>query len=66
MMTKEPKEMSSYVRDYTVPSTSLMSRSSIEMGVTLCVVASTILGFIINPIIGIAQQTVSISSFVIV
>jgi NAD(P)H-quinone oxidoreductase subunit 2 len=66
MMTKEAKEMSSYVRDYIVPSTSLMSRSSIEMGVALCVVASTILGFVINPIIGVAQQTVSVSSFVII
>ena len=65
MMTKEAKEMSSYVRDYIVPSTPFMSRNSIEMSVTLCVLASTILGFVINPIIGIAQQTVSISSFVI-
>jgi NAD(P)H-quinone oxidoreductase subunit 2 len=66
MMTKEAKEMSSYVRDYVVPSTPFMSRSSIEMGVALCVVASTILGFIINPIIGLTQQTVAMSSFVII
>jgi NAD(P)H-quinone oxidoreductase subunit 2 len=66
MMTKESKEMSTYVREYVVPNTSFISRSSIEMGVTLCVLASTILGFIINPIIGIAQQTVAISSFVII
>jgi NAD(P)H-quinone oxidoreductase subunit 2 len=66
MMTKEAKEMSSYVRDYIVPSTSLMSRSSIEMGVALCVVASTILGFVINPIIEVTQQAVAVSSFVII
>lgn len=66
MMTKEAKEMSSYVRDYVVPSTPFMSRSSIEMGVALCVVASTILGFVINPIIGLTQQTVAMSSFVII
>lgn len=65
MMTKESKEMSTYVREYVVPDTSFMSRSSIEMGVTLCVLASTILGFVINPIIDIAQQTVAISSFII-
>lgn len=65
MITKEAKEMSSYVRDYVVPSTPVISRSSIEMGVAVCVLASTILGFIINPIIGITQQTVSMSSFFI-
>jgi NAD(P)H-quinone oxidoreductase subunit 2 len=66
MMTKEAKEMSTYVRDYIVPSTSLMSRSSIEMGVTLCVLASTILGFVINPIIGVAQQSLSVTTSVII
>lgn len=65
MITKEAKEMSSYVQDYTVPSTSLLFRSPIEMGVTVCVLASTILGFIINPIISITEQTVSLTSFII-
>lgn len=65
IMTKEAKEMSSYVRDYIAPSTPLISRSPIEMGLALCVLASTILGFIINPIIEVTQQTVSVSSFFI-
>jgi NAD(P)H-quinone oxidoreductase subunit 2 len=64
MMTKEAKEMSSYVRDYVNPSVPILSRSSIEMGVAVCVLASTILGFIINPIIGVTQQTVAMSSFI--
>jgi NAD(P)H-quinone oxidoreductase subunit 2 len=66
IMTKEAKEMSIYVRDYIVPSTSFVSGSSIEMGVTLCVLASTILGFVINPIIGVAQQSISLSSSIII
>jgi NAD(P)H-quinone oxidoreductase subunit 2 len=66
MMTKEAKEMSSYVREYVAPSTNLLSRSSIEMGVTLCVLASSILGFVINPIIGIAQQTIATASLAII
>nr|YP_009033735.1 subunit 2 of NADH-plastoquinone oxidoreductase [Roya anglica]YP_009256897.1 subunit 2 of NADH-plastoquinone oxidoreductase [Roya obtusa]AHZ11118.1 subunit 2 of NADH-plastoquinone oxidoreductase [Roya anglica]ANI25926.1 subunit 2 of NADH-plastoquinone oxidoreductase [Roya obtusa] len=63
MMTKEAKEMSIYVRDYTAPSFSFIPNSSIELGVTLCVLASTVLGIIINPIIVTAQQSVLISNF---
>jgi NAD(P)H-quinone oxidoreductase subunit 2 len=66
MMTKEAKEMSSYVREYVVPTKNIFSRSSIEIGVTLCVLASSILGFVINPIIGIAQQTVATASVAII
>jgi NAD(P)H-quinone oxidoreductase subunit 2 len=66
MMTKEPTEMSTYVREYVAPNRSLLSRTSLEMGVTFCVLASTVLGLIINPIIGIAQQTIAGSTFVII
>jgi len=46
MMTKEVKEMSTYVREYATPSMSNFSYSSIELGVTLCVIASSLLGFL--------------------
>nr|UPO65447.1 NADH dehydrogenase subunit 2 [Cosmarium impressulum] len=63
MMTKEIKEMSSYVREYVTPSMSIFSSSSIEVGVTLCVIASSILGFFMNPIIDVTKQSILINNF---
>jgi NAD(P)H-quinone oxidoreductase subunit 2 len=63
MMTRERKEMSPYVQEYITPSMSLFSSSSIEIGVTLCVIASSILGFFMNPIIDVAQQSLLFTNF---
>jgi NADH:ubiquinone oxidoreductase subunit 2 (subunit N) len=63
MMTKEIKEMSSYVREYVTPSMSIFSSSSIEVGVTLCVIASSILGFFMNPIIDVTKQSILVNNF---
>jgi hypothetical protein len=37
--------------------------SSIEIGVTLCVVASSILGFFMNPIIDVTRQSMLLTKF---
>nr|UPO65568.1 NADH dehydrogenase subunit 2 [Staurodesmus triangularis] len=63
MMTKEIKEMSTYVREYVTPSVSIFSSSSIEVGVTLCVIASSILGFFMNPIIDVTKQSILVNNF---
>jgi len=65
MMTKEVKEMSTYVREYVNPSMSLLSSSSIEMGLTLCVIASSILGLFLNPIIDITRQSIALNNLIV-
>lgn len=65
MMTKEVKEMSTYVREYVTPSMSIFSSSSIELGVTLCVIASSILGFFMNPIIDVTRQSLLLNNFLV-
>lgn len=62
MMTKEVKEMSTYVREYTTPSMSIFSSSSIELGLTLCVLASSFLGFFMNPIIDVTKQSMPLNN----
>nr|YP_010386081.1 NADH dehydrogenase subunit 2 [Cosmarium blyttii]UPO65151.1 NADH dehydrogenase subunit 2 [Cosmarium blyttii] len=62
MMTKEVKEMSTYVREYVTPSMSIFSSSSIELGVTLCVIASSILGFFMNPIIDVTKESLVLNN----
>ena len=64
-MTKEVKEMSTYVREYVTPSMSIFSSSSIEVGVTLCVIASSILGFFMNPIIDVTKQSMLVNNFIV-
>lgn len=65
MMTKEVKEMSTYVREYATPSMSIFSSSSIEFGVTLCVIASSILGFLMNPIIDVTKQSILLNNLLV-
>ena len=65
MMTKEVKEMSTYVREYVTPSMSIFSSSSIELGLTLCVIASSILGFFMNPIIDVTRQSMLSNTFLV-
>nr|YP_009258474.1 subunit 2 of NADH-plastoquinone oxidoreductase [Netrium digitus]ANI25478.1 subunit 2 of NADH-plastoquinone oxidoreductase [Netrium digitus] len=62
MITKEAKEMSSYVSSYISPPMFVLPISSIEIGIACCVVASTIIGLFMNPIINVAQQTILVSS----
>jgi NAD(P)H-quinone oxidoreductase subunit 2 len=63
MMTKEIKEMSIYVREYVTPPVSLFSSSSIEVGLTLCVIASSILGLFVSPIIDTTRQSILVNTF---
>ena len=66
MMTKEVKEMSAYVREYVTPSmSSWRTSSSIEVGVTLCVIASSILGFFMNPIIDVTRQSMLLNNLIV-
>jgi NAD(P)H-quinone oxidoreductase subunit 2 len=65
MFTRETKEQSSYVRNYLSPSLSLIPTNSIEVGIALCVFISTILGFVINPIISATSQTLLATNTII-
>lgn len=56
MLTKETKEQSAYVENYLSSSLSLIPTSSLEFGVTLCVIFSIILGFILDVVINSTNQ----------
>ncbi|CAN6454824.1 unnamed protein product [Victoria cruziana] len=55
LMTGRNKEISLHVRNYR--RSPLRSNNSIELSMIVCVIASTILGISMNPIIAIAQDT---------
>nr|YP_009555468.1 NADH dehydrogenase subunit B [Dendrolycopodium obscurum]AZU95322.1 NADH dehydrogenase subunit B [Dendrolycopodium obscurum] len=65
LVTKRNKEITPYVVNYTNSSSFSISRSLIELSVVICVVASTVLGIIINPIITIAQDNIFPSHFIL-
>jgi len=55
LMTGRNQEITPYVRNYR--RSPLRSNNSIELSMTVCVIASTIPGISMNPIIAIAQDT---------
>nr|YP_008082626.1 NADH-plastoquinone oxidoreductase subunit 2 [Utricularia gibba]YP_008082643.1 NADH-plastoquinone oxidoreductase subunit 2 [Utricularia gibba]AGL61120.1 NADH-plastoquinone oxidoreductase subunit 2 [Utricularia gibba]AGL61138.1 NADH-plastoquinone oxidoreductase subunit 2 [Utricularia gibba]WOL38371.1 NADH dehydrogenase subunit B [Utricularia gibba]WOL38387.1 NADH dehydrogenase subunit B [Utricularia gibba] len=55
LMTGRNQEITPHVRNYR--RSSLRSNNSIELSMIVCVIASTILGISMNPIIAIAQDT---------
>nr|YP_009157418.1 NADH-plastoquinone oxidoreductase subunit 2 [Phleum alpinum]YP_009157434.1 NADH-plastoquinone oxidoreductase subunit 2 [Phleum alpinum]YP_010506851.1 NADH dehydrogenase subunit B [Phleum pratense]YP_010506866.1 NADH dehydrogenase subunit B [Phleum pratense]AJV90325.1 NADH-plastoquinone oxidoreductase subunit 2 [Phleum alpinum]AJV90341.1 NADH-plastoquinone oxidoreductase subunit 2 [Phleum alpinum]UXF58714.1 NADH dehydrogenase subunit B [Phleum pratense]UXF58729.1 NADH dehydrogenase subunit len=55
LMTGRNQEITPYVRNYRRPP--LRSNNSIELSMTVCVIASTIPGISMNPILAIAQDT---------
>nr|AYP35121.1 NADH-plastoquinone oxidoreductase subunit 2 [Stromanthe stromanthoides] len=55
LMTGRNKEITPYVRNYR--RSPLRSNNSIELSMTVCVIASTIPGISMNPILAIAQDT---------
>nr|QJQ78347.1 NADH dehydrogenase subunit 2 [Hedysarum petrovii] len=57
LMTGRNQEITPYVRNYRGSPLSLRSNNSIELSMIICVIASTILGISMNPIIEIAQDT---------
>ena len=65
MFTKETKEQSSYVRNYSAPALSLLPTNSLEVGIALCVLVSTTLGFVINPIISVTNETLLASNTIV-
>jgi hypothetical protein len=63
MTTRDGKDMSVYVQEYAmsllpISTKTFLIPNSIELGVTLCVIASIVLGLVMNPIINTVQQTV--------
>ncbi|GFP84291.1 NAD(P)H-quinone oxidoreductase subunit 2 b chloroplastic [Phtheirospermum japonicum] len=56
-MTGRNQEITPHVRNYRRPP--LRSNNSIELSMIVCVIASTIPGISMNPIIAIAQDTLS-------
>nr|YP_010379713.1 NADH-plastoquinone oxidoreductase subunit 2 [Astragalus obscurus]UCS40854.1 NADH-plastoquinone oxidoreductase subunit 2 [Astragalus obscurus] len=57
LMTGRNQEITPYVRNYRRSPLSLRSNNSIELSMIICVIASTIPGISMNPIIKIAQDT---------
>nr|YP_010832735.1 NADH dehydrogenase subunit 2 [Astragalus flexus]WFG52477.1 NADH dehydrogenase subunit 2 [Astragalus flexus]WFG52553.1 NADH dehydrogenase subunit 2 [Astragalus flexus]WFG52629.1 NADH dehydrogenase subunit 2 [Astragalus flexus] len=57
LMTGRNQEITPYVRNYRRSPFSLRSKNSIELSMIICVIASTIPGISMNPIIEIAQDT---------
>uniref|UniRef100_UPI0030E2C520 NADH dehydrogenase subunit 2 n=1 Tax=Hedysarum flavescens TaxID=2710877 RepID=UPI0030E2C520 len=57
LMTGRNQEITLYVRNYRRSPLSLRSNNSIELSIIICVIASTILGISMNPIIEIARDT---------
>ncbi|KAF2930026.1 hypothetical protein DAI22_05g100800 [Oryza sativa Japonica Group] len=55
LMTGRNQEITPYVRNYRI--SPLRSNNSIELSMTVCVIASTIPGISMNPILAIAQDT---------
>ena len=55
LMTGRNQEITPYVRNYR--RSPLRSNNSIELSMTVCVIASTIPGISMNPILAIAQDT---------
>nr|YP_009419797.1 NADH-plastoquinone oxidoreductase subunit 2 [Pentaphylax euryoides]YP_009419812.1 NADH-plastoquinone oxidoreductase subunit 2 [Pentaphylax euryoides]ASM46495.1 NADH-plastoquinone oxidoreductase subunit 2 [Pentaphylax euryoides]ASM46496.1 NADH-plastoquinone oxidoreductase subunit 2 [Pentaphylax euryoides] len=55
LMTGRNQEITPYVRNYR--RSPLRSNNSVELSMIVCVIASTILGISMNPIIAIAQDT---------
>nr|YP_009556222.1 NADH-plastoquinone oxidoreductase subunit 2 [Silene aprica]YP_009556237.1 NADH-plastoquinone oxidoreductase subunit 2 [Silene aprica]QJS52488.1 NADH-plastoquinone oxidoreductase subunit 2 [Silene jenisseensis]QBC70027.1 NADH-plastoquinone oxidoreductase subunit 2 [Silene aprica]QBC70028.1 NADH-plastoquinone oxidoreductase subunit 2 [Silene aprica]QJS52489.1 NADH-plastoquinone oxidoreductase subunit 2 [Silene jenisseensis]UKQ56392.1 NADH-plastoquinone oxidoreductase subunit 2 [Silene aprica len=57
LMTGRNQEITPHVRNYRRSPLTLRSKNSIELSMIVCVIASTIPGISMNPIIAIAQDT---------
>jgi NAD(P)H-quinone oxidoreductase subunit 2 len=59
MISKEKAEQSVYIKKYESPELYLVPRTSLELGIALCVLLSTTLGFFANPIILTTSHTLA-------
>jgi NAD(P)H-quinone oxidoreductase subunit 2 len=59
MLIKEAKQMSPYVQHYAIPTRSIIPQNTIQFVITLCVIASTTIGLIINPVIVTTSQLIN-------
>ncbi|KAH9530519.1 hypothetical protein CY35_20G007900, partial [Sphagnum magellanicum] len=57
LITKESEEMTAYIQTYVSSALPSLSKSSIEVGLIVCVIVSTSLGVLMNPINTIVQNT---------
>jgi NAD(P)H-quinone oxidoreductase subunit 2 len=64
LLTREKKEITPYIQTYTGVSFSILSKSSIEVSILICVIASVFLGVFMNPIINIIQNNLNLNSFI--
>nr|YP_010917687.1 NADH-plastoquinone oxidoreductase subunit 2 [Encalypta ciliata]UVG41273.1 NADH-plastoquinone oxidoreductase subunit 2 [Encalypta ciliata] len=64
LITTKNKEVTSYIQIYTSSSFFISSKNSIEVSITVCVIASMFLGIFMNPIIAIFQNNLNLSSFI--
>nr|YP_009925624.1 NADH-plastoquinone oxidoreductase subunit 2 [Phlegmariurus carinatus]QNH82370.1 NADH-plastoquinone oxidoreductase subunit 2 [Phlegmariurus carinatus] len=56
LVTKRNEEVTPYIKNYINSSYFLTSKNVIELSMMICVIASTILGLAVNPIITMAQN----------
>nr|AND48027.1 subunit 2 of NADH-plastoquinone oxidoreductase [Sphagnum australe] len=64
LITKESEEMTAYIQTYVSSPLPSLSKSSIEVGLIVCVIVSTSLGVLMNPINTIVQNTFISSHFI--
>ena len=63
LIITENKKITSYIQAYKVSSI-FLSRSSIEITIIICVIASIFLGIFMNPIINLLQSSLNLNSFI--
>nr|BDZ75738.1 NADH dehydrogenase subunit B [Fissidens protonematicola] len=64
LINTENKKITSYIQTYEISSTFPLSKNSIEVSITICVIASLFLGIFMNPIINLLQNFLHLNSFV--
>nr|WRB00902.1 NADH-plastoquinone oxidoreductase subunit 2 [Huperzia sp. DW-2023a] len=64
LVTKRNEEVTPYITNYINSSYFLTSKNVTELSMMICVVASTVLGLAVNPIITMAQNSIFSSRFI--
>ncbi|KAG6540766.1 hypothetical protein Mapa_017905 [Marchantia paleacea] len=65
ILTKKNNEINPYIQAYIITSPTFFSKNPIEFVMIFCVLGSTFLGIIINPIFSFFQDSLSLSVFFI-
>jgi NADH:ubiquinone oxidoreductase subunit 2 (subunit N) len=64
LITKESEEMTAYIQTYVSSPLPSLSKSSIKVGLIVCVVVSTFWGVLMNPINTIIQNALISNHFI--